>query len=109
MRNMKNTIREDLRNGLSIAETCTKYHMSFKDLCNLMKSDNYFGSKCPTTGERYISHIGDRYILRKNNTYYGQYKTMQDAKKVRNYLARNGWNVTRRQLLKICEELGVEL
>ena len=106
---MKDKIREDLWNGMSIDEACRKYHISFKDLCKMMQSDNYSGSRCPTTNERYISHIGNVYILRKNGNYYGQYRSMRDAKKVRRYLVDNGWNVTRRQLLKICKELGVEL
>ena len=72
---MKYKIRADLQSGMTIEDTCRKYHLTFKALMQVMKGDNYSGVRCPTTGELYISHVGDRYIIRINRKYYGSYRT----------------------------------
>ena len=86
---MKWEIRKRLQTGSSISEVCQEYNLSFKDLCDLMLKGTP-SSRKNSTGEMYISFLGDRYVIRKRTnrkyTYFGSYKKLDDAVKVRDYL-----------------------
>jgi len=99
-----NKIRQQLQNGTTIQEVCQQYHISFKELCNLFLSRGCTTDKS-STGKLYVSYDGHRFILRKNNGYYGSYQSLDDALKVRDYMIMNGWY--RSRLDKVCRELGV--
>ena len=106
---MKREIRQDLKDGMTINDVCTKYQLTFKQLMRLFNGDRYKATtkeSISTTGELYISRVGNRYIIRRCKKHYGTYKTLEDAVKVRNHLIFNGWYKNR--LNTICKELGVE-
>ena len=99
-------IRNDLKKGLTIQDTCTKYGLSFKELCNILNTVNPGRPVNKSTGEMYITpcSTGD-VVLSKNNVHYGQYSSIDDAVKVRDYFIFHGWN--KRRLDKVCSSLGV--
>lgn len=101
-----NLIRQDLKNGLTIKQVCTKYQLSFKELCENLNNTVPGRPVNPVTGEMYITpcSIGD-VVLSKNNVHYGQYSSIDDAVKVRDYFIFHGWS--KRRLDEVCELLGV--
>lgn len=102
----ENMIRQDLRNGLTIGKVCTKYNLSFKELCEILNNVTRGRPVNKSTGEMYITpcSTGD-VVLSKNNVHYGQYSCVEDAVRVRDYFIFHGWS--KRRLDEVCELLGV--
>lgn len=88
-------IQKDLQKGLTIAEVCNKYKMSFKDIFKLIKSQNTEGIY--ESSEKNIYRYNNRWtIIRKVNhkkTVFGSYIDFEEAKKVKNELERLNWQV----------------
>ena len=101
-------IRVQLRNGISIDKICKDYNITFQELFGLLKHmpDNNGEPVHKPKHLLYITKRDGHYFLRKGNTYYGSYYTLEDAKKVRDYFIFNRWD--KRKLDKVCEELGVK-
>lgn len=90
--NSKN-IREALRNGDSINQVCHDYNITFPEL--LKKMSSYGSGKTHTmthTGERYIMKHRETYVIRKNNKYFGTYRTLSDAVVIRDWLMSHRWD-----------------
>lgn len=107
---MKEHIRNELRSGLTISEVCTEHGISFQQLCALMKKGEPINQENRSTGEKYISFLGGRYVLRKTlkrkMRYFGSYNSLEDAVKVRDYMIENGWY--RNRLDNVCKKVGVK-
>lgn len=113
---MKEKIRNDLKNGVTLNEVCKTYNLTFKELIKVFKQDfhSYTKPRCmegrrtSATGERYIyqRHTGHTFWIQKGNAYYGYYKTLTDAVAVRNGLIINDWD--KNKLDNICKKLGVK-
>ena len=109
-------LQQDLRDGMSIEDACTKYGVSFKYVvANMPRPFKPRGKRKPKraktyTGEKYIQHRDGHYSLRKNikgrMMFFGTYSSLEDAMKVRDYCIVHGWK--QRSIDKYCERLGVE-
>ena len=112
--------QDDLNNGMSISDACCKHKVSFKRAFEILhfKDTNQDKRKRPTPrrplgncGEAYIRYDekSGTYMLRKKVnkkfTYFGRYKTLEDAVLVRDYMMTYGWRKNR--LKSIRKELGV--
>lgn len=107
----KEQIQRELRNGVSIAEVCTRHNVSLLALFNELKAEQEYTyspkARYSNTGELYIYRKSNGYYyLRKGGGHYGHYKSMSEAKKVRDYFIYNGWR--KHRLDEVCKELGVE-
>lgn len=107
----KHEIRADLRNGVSIDAVCRKYKVSLLALMDIMKDGEGFtyspSARKSNTGELYIYKKGNGfYYIRKGGGDYGIYRTVTDARKVRDYFIYHGWRKSR--LDEVCEAVGVE-
>ena len=107
----KEQIQSELRNGVSIAEVCTRHNVSLLALFNELKAEQEYTyspkAMHSNTGELYIYRKSNGYYyLRKGGGHYGHYKSMSEAKKVRDYFMHTGWRKSK--LDKVCSELGVE-
>ena len=111
--------QQDLRDGMSIADACTKHQIGFKEAFENMERPQIRGHRTVSqmktqrksrSGEQYIQRIKKRYcIYRKINgkhMYFGAYSTLRDAVKIRDYMDKNGWFVD--QLDEYCRECNVE-
>jgi hypothetical protein len=109
----------DLQHGMTISEALTKHNLTFKQAFQEFhgyqkKNQNRKnGNKQrieKTTNEQYIYARDDRYYLRKciknESKFFGVYRTLEDAIKVRDYCIRYGWK--QHSIDRYCEELGVE-
>ena len=112
--------QNDLRNGMTIEEACTKHNITFKDACREMPGNwNHPRTTRQNDGVTYyrkhnlpdyITLNRGRYMLRKKIkrkwVYFGRYKSLEDAIKVRDYMMEHGWN--KHLLNSVCRKLGVE-
>ena len=111
--------QEDLQNGMSIEDACTKHQISFKEAFENMERPQIQGhrsvaqmkaQKKSKTGEQYIRKIKHRYcIYRKvgeKTRYFGAYTTLKDAVKIRDYMGKHGWFIEK--LDQYCKECNVE-
>ena len=102
-------IRKELQSGVSIAEVCTKYDLTFKDLCHMFHG--YVQKRRKLDLPMYICLRSDEkgYMIRRRVNgkvkYFGCYDTIDDAIKVRDYLIKHGWY--QKRVPRIREELGV--
>jgi hypothetical protein len=106
-------IQEKLRNGTSIQEVCRQHHITFKKLCDTLKSYE----RTMTARETRTQHTPVQYILERDNIYsvrktvkgktriFGTYHTLEDAIQVRDALILDGWHQT--HVDSICKRLGV--
>ena len=98
-------IRSRLKSGDTIDEVCREYHLTFEELvCRLHRQPS--GSRISRCSELYITVIDGRYVLRKNNVYYGSYSSLGDAKRVRDYFILHRWD--KRKIDEVCEKVGVK-
>ena len=111
--------QEDLQNGMSIEDACTKHQISFKEAFENMERPHIRGHRTVSqmktqrksrSGEQYIQRIKKRYcIYRKINgkhMYFGAYSTLRDAVKIRDCLVKEGWCPDK--LDDYCRACGVE-
>ena len=115
-------IQNDLKNGETIENTCTKYGISFGEMVELfhgynkkvINSKNSKGkpktyNRVTPSSEPFIYIRGGTYAVRKSikgkTKIFGTYDSMEDAVKVREALKVDGWHQT--HVDRICEELGV--
>lgn len=99
-------IREALRNGDTIDKVCYDYDLTFPELLKRMSS--YGSGKKDSvryTGERYIMKHYGHYVVRKNHKYFGSYRTLSDAIKIRDWFMVNRWD--RRWVDRACRECRV--
>lgn len=100
-------LRSKLQSGMTIEEVCTEYQISFKDLVDLLKCDQYRTTNKPVVkGRLYITEHYGYYIVRKAGVYYGMYRTLSDAKKVRDWFITHRWDKNKVDV--VCRILGVE-
>ena len=97
--------QQDLKDGMSIEEALKKHELTFQYACENMPRQLTKERK-KGNPSKYISRNEDKYLLRKNNVYYGRYRTLKDAMRVRDYMEKHGWN--KKDLKKIQEKLGVK-
>ena len=107
----KEQIQRELRNGVSIAEVCTRHNVSLLALFEELKAEQEYTyspqAMYSNTGEIYIYRKRNGfYCIRKGGGHYGHYKSMSEAKMVRDYFMYNGWR--KHRLDEVCRELGVE-
>ena len=106
---MKTEIRSKLQNGSTIQNICNEYHLTFNALWDIFKNEAQ-GQGRPKrknlNKHLYITERDGKFFIRKNDVFYGTYKTLEDAIKVRDYFIYSRWDI--RNLDKVCEELGVE-
>lgn len=102
---MKNRIRDDLWNGMSIDNVCRKYSIPFNMLVAMMKQGEPNNSG-PKTRELYIVAQDGKWRICRNNQYYGTYNTLADAIKVRDWFIYNMFD--KRKIDRACRECGVE-
>ena len=100
---MIHEIRARLKSGESIEKVCTEYNLTFAELTDMLK---YANPIKPKKLPKYISKRDGHYFLRKGNTYYGSYRTLEDAKKVRDYFIYGRWD--KRKIDEACEKVGVK-
>ena len=110
--------QQDLNNGMTIEEACCKHKVTFQQAFNILhykdvNKDKINRRRNPkgNCGEPYIRYDekSGTYMLRKKVnkkfTYFGRYKTLEDAVLVRDYMMTHGWYKNR--LNSIRKELGV--
>ena len=104
--------RNDLRNGLTIAEACTKHNITFKYAVDNMERQHKPKRRVRGKSRRESEHIyrnGENYTIYKSinsRSYnFGTYRTVEDAIKVRNYFYEHGWD--RKELDKVCQDLNI--
>ena len=108
--------QEDLQNGMSIEDACTKHQISFKEAFENMERPQCRGYKTVAqmktrtrktkTGQQYITKIKKRYCIYKNRSYFGSYSSLRDAVKIRDYCNQHGWFIEK--LDQYCRECNVE-
>ena len=106
-------IRADLNDGDSISTVCTRYGLSFKELCDgmpRMHNKRKMKRSKQWTGEQYIQTRDGRFYVRKTidgvTKLYGTYASLEDAVKVRDYCILHGWK--RQRIDEYCRVLGVK-
>ena len=102
------TIRKQLKDGVSIDDVCRKHSLTFKQLLDILRFyDNPVRTRKHRKGWTHISQTPQgSFIITKDSTHYGTFNTLRDAQRVRDYFREHGWN--KNKLDKICNELGVE-
>ena len=104
-------IRSKLLNGETIEEVCQEYQITFPELLRKMSKlgneKRYNKDSAFRTGHIYIGKSSSgKYVVRKSKTYYGSFKSLDDAVKVRDWFIRNGWN--KRWINRACRLTGVK-
>ena len=99
-------IRAKLRSGESISAICEEYDVSLADLVGMMRYRDPPERPKKPKELLYITKRDGHYFLRKGNVYYGSYRTIEDAKKVRDYFMLRRWD--KRKIDEACEKVGVE-
>ena len=108
--------QQDLRDGMSIEDALTKHGMTFKEAFENMERPHIRGQKTVIEKRKdhspsmYINKIRSRYVIYKKvndkQTYFGTYKTLTDAMKIRDCLVKDGWCPDK--LDDYCRACGVE-
>ena len=103
--------QEDLRSGMSLEDTLTKYGLSLKEaLDQIPLTVDHSPNSRYYCGEEYISARDGGYLIRKTlegvHTYFGTYDSLDDAMKVRDRIIELGWNKS--ELDNECLELNVK-
>lgn len=99
--------QQDLKDGMSIEEALKKHELTFKYACDNMPrtlTKKKKGKK--NNPSKNISINKDKYLVRKNEVYYGRYETLKEAMRLRDYMEKYGWN--KKELKRIQEKLGVK-
>ena len=101
----------DLQKGISINEALKKHGLTLPEaMYELKKQGRPNKKRIPKPlGMEYISRNQGKYLVRKTINgkmlYFGRYATLEDAMKIRDYFAENGWQKeelqTIRGLLKV--------
>jgi len=101
---MFSEISKDIKKE-TIADTCTKHNITFKELFKLFKSTNPVKD---TSSNKCIYKRGERYVIMKtmrtDKRYYGIYDSLEEARYVRDKLFECNWDIT--QLPQIKKEIG---
>ena len=104
--------QRDLNNGMSIEDACRKHKTTLAKAFEILHyKDTNKRKTLGNCGESYIRYdeTSGTYLLRKRvnkkYTYFGRYKTLEDAIKVRDYMMTHGWY--KHRLNSIREELNV--
>ena len=91
---------------MTIEEALKKHELTFKYACDNMPRAI---TKKPTKKKNPSKNISinqGKYLVRKNDVYYGRYKTLKEAMRIRDYMEKHGWN--KKELQNIQEKLGVK-
>jgi hypothetical protein len=102
---LEKEIRNKLQEGYTIDNICSEYDLTFEEVLKMMDAfkdveDNQ------SNDSLYISKSRDKFKIRKCNVNYGSYNSLEDAKRVRDYLIHHNWIVN--DLDTICNLLKVE-
>lgn len=97
---------------MTLEQALIKHNTNLKTVFHILHyKDTAQGKKGGNTGEMYIRYDekSKSYMLRKNvngkYTYFGRYKTLEDAVRVRDYMMTHGWY--RHRLKSIRKKLNV--
>lgn len=93
--------REDLKKGMSLEECLNKHNTTLKEVLSTPKKKSVAKNIQERNGKFYVR----RYINGKTRM-FGTYRSLEDAKLVRDYLNKYGWK--QKSVDSICEKLGVE-
>ena len=101
------TIRNQLKQGISIDDVCREHGLTFESLINIMRTyDNPIRRKT-SKGMAFIYRMPNgHYSVSKCSKHFGTYKTLRDAQKIRDWMLRHGWNKS--QLDMACDWCSVE-
>ena len=101
------TIRNQLKDGVSIDDVCRKHSLTFKQLIDILRFyDNPVRTRTHRKGWTYISQTSQgSFIITKDSTHYGTFNSLRDAQRVRDYFREYGW--CKDDLDKACESVGV--
>ena len=110
---------KDLNNGMSAYNLQHKYILTPRQyrsiMRNIIRKDGYSMKKSRVKpyqsrtrfNEPHITLKKDgKYMIRKKSTYYGQYSSLEIARKVKQKLIEANWD--KRQLNKIRKEIGLK-
>ena len=111
-------IRSKLRSGETIQNVCQEYQITFKQLCDYMfRLGNINGKKLPKrkgngigefnrTGQLYISERDGKYYIRNKGKWFGTYRILEEAVKIRDWFIMNGrWD--KRWVDRACRECNI--
>ena len=102
------TIRNQLKAGVSIDDVCRDHQLTFKELIDILRFyDNPVRTRKRRKGWTHISQTPQgSFIITKDSQHFGTFNSLRDAQRVRDYFREYGWN---KDLLDtICERLGVK-
>ena len=97
------SFRNDLRNGMTLENALMKYGWSLREVfqyCHRKNVDNQYRFICLCNG-----YFNIRKYVNGEQIYYGYFKELDDAVKVRDKLMECDWDKS--QLPRIMEELGL--
>lgn len=111
---------KDLDQGMSAYDLQDKYILTPRQYRSIMKNiirkDGYQRKKSKVShyktrskfNECYVSLRADvnKYIIRKDKVYFGQYDTLETAKKVKQKLIECGWDKSKLNIIR--KELGLK-
>ena len=108
-----NELKQDFKSHMSVEEVLIKHKITFKEaikLCSKKEPEKpKYKRRYEPTGEDYIRKYGRKYVIRRNikgkQKWFGSYKTLEDAIKVRDCLNEEGWSTYKVQPIR--EKLGV--
>ena len=110
-------LKKDMRSYMTIEEVLQKHSVSFADavrLCSKTQSRKPNGKGKPQrvyerTDAEKIYKYGRKFVIKKKvdgkQRWFGSYKTIEDAVKVRDYMNENGWEHTKVKAIR--EMFGV--
>lgn len=99
--------QQDLNKGMSIHDACQKHQISFKKAFNRLHYKKYHR---PRYGQGelkqpYITRNGKQFQVKKKTrgktTHYGNYTTLEEAIRVRDFLLENDWKKSKLKELEL--------
>lgn len=101
--------QQDLRNGLTVEEACTKYNIPFNYVFkNMERINKRQGPNDPQL--KYITkrsgHFSVRKTVKGKQIVFGTYSTLEEAIKIREYCEKHGW--IKSNIDEYCKILGIE-
>ena len=106
--------QNDLQDGMTIEDACTKHQISFKYACDNMgkiyKKKILPKKASCTFASEYIQTRNGKYFLRKylngSTKMFGTYNSLSDAVRMREHCKEYGWKQSK--VDEYCQELGIE-
>ena len=111
--------QQDLRDGMPLEDALQKHHLTLKEAIDYVhKPITHSPHRKKPQTKRDVYKKVSRNISQKNNAYHvrkhinsksfwgGSYDTLEDARKIRDYLDEYGWNPIK--VNEACKQLGIE-